>query len=41
MSLSEFILSILSGGILIVFRCWFESKWKRNDRHQKDDQRDK
>lgn len=39
MSWTEFWMLLINGGILIIFRCWVESKWRRRDqeKQQKDD----
>ncbi|MFP4919030.1 Trp-rich small protein [Staphylococcus pseudintermedius] len=39
MSWTEFWMLVINGGILIIFRCWVESKWRRRDqeKQQKDD----
>lgn len=31
MSWTEFWMLLINGGILIIFRCWVESKWRRRD----------
>ncbi|WP_420903094.1 Trp-rich small protein [Staphylococcus felis] len=36
MSWSEFVMTLISGSILIVFRCWIETKWKTYQ-HKKED----
>ncbi|MBA8772823.1 hypothetical protein HIR68_08380 [Staphylococcus coagulans] len=33
MQWAEFLMSLITGGILIIFRCWFESKWRQYDHH--------
>ncbi|WP_420852983.1 Trp-rich small protein [Staphylococcus lutrae] len=34
MTWTEFLMLLINGGILIVFRCWVESKWKRRERQK-------